>query len=310
MSDEYFLHTILLEDEFVFVHASKHQDFETLKSECELLFDFVKLHKPVSILETVGKISDLALLDFYVKKYMLNYGIQYVRGGSYCDTELPEYLLKTLSTEFETSHNYGIEIQNKYNEIVKCNKVKNSVDQLQKLLDDYIKFKETYNSIKSCTVGEINRDILSEFEWAFDQIRFSRRLHIDLCNFEKDNGVQFHKKYTMENFTFFECDVINKDRYQKVLDYIDFLKKGYKKLNEEKAFEKCDIHTIHANSMYDINGSSYENEIQNTKYLVYYMLNRIEEMEFDLVTTPKGMVQDIKNKIYYMKNMTFLTPVQ
>jgi hypothetical protein len=241
---------------------------------------------------------------------MLHYGIQYVRGGSYCDTELPEYLLKTLSTEFETTHNYGIEIQNKYNEIVKCNKVKNSADQLQKRLDDYIQFKETYHSIKSSTdVYEINRNMLSELEWAFEQLRFSHRLRNDLSNFEKDNGVCFHKKHIMETLTFFEWDGVNKDRYQKVLDYIYFLKKGYNKLNQENAFE-TDIHSIHSKSMYDIKGSSYENEIQNTKYLAYYMLNRIEEMEFDLVTTPKGMVQDIKNKIYYLQKMTNLTSVQ
>ena len=69
--------------------------------ETELRFSFVRTYKPVFI-ESKIEIDNLFEIDKQVKYYMLLYGIENIRGGSYSDIELDDYLQRTLMREFDT----------------------------------------------------------------------------------------------------------------------------------------------------------------------------------------------------------------
>ena len=62
---------------------------------------WTKKYKPIKIVETIQS-DDKMDEDKYTKKYMLLYGIERVRGGSYTDMVLPEYKLKCLRDELCT----------------------------------------------------------------------------------------------------------------------------------------------------------------------------------------------------------------
>jgi predicted GIY-YIG superfamily endonuclease len=61
-------------------------------------------HPPMSIIETFDA-DDKMSEDIYTKKYMKKYGIDNVRGGSYCRVTLPKFQLQALHQEFHTIDN-------------------------------------------------------------------------------------------------------------------------------------------------------------------------------------------------------------
>lgn len=65
--------------------------------------EWTKLHEPIKIIEVL-KNADPFDEDKYTKIYMNKYGIDKVRGGSYCTIKLPEYKIKSLSSELNNSN--------------------------------------------------------------------------------------------------------------------------------------------------------------------------------------------------------------
>ena len=64
---------------------------------------WTKLYKPIKLVgtfETKDKFDE----DKYTKKYMDLYGIENVRGGSYCQIKLGEHQLKILDMELKTAN--------------------------------------------------------------------------------------------------------------------------------------------------------------------------------------------------------------
>ena len=84
-------------------NVDQHVD-EVIKMEIENLFEFPRIYKPVQIVETTW-ITDVLEIDKTVKKYMMNYGVDNVRGGSYLSPILPEYQYRALQTELSANVN-------------------------------------------------------------------------------------------------------------------------------------------------------------------------------------------------------------
>jgi hypothetical protein len=112
----YWTYVIELEDEYYFVFFSSSSEEMQILMECELLYDFPKLHKPVSIVERhslANGINAASDINHCVKVYMIRYGIDFVRGGSYCEPILSEEQKTALDVELKwmSSFSLGIEIQ-------------------------------------------------------------------------------------------------------------------------------------------------------------------------------------------------------
>jgi hypothetical protein len=58
---------------------------------------WTKKYKPIKTIETLSNCESFEE-DFYTLKYMFQYGIDNVRGGSFCQMDLPEESIKTLKT--------------------------------------------------------------------------------------------------------------------------------------------------------------------------------------------------------------------
>lgn len=63
---------------------------------------FTSKYKPIEIIETF-KSKDPLDEDKITKKYMMKYGIENVRGGSYTKLELDEWMIKSLEHEFKST---------------------------------------------------------------------------------------------------------------------------------------------------------------------------------------------------------------
>ena len=93
------LYVLFLENEKWLLHVSSTTDKYYLFLECYLLYDFAKTNKPINLFDTIT-IADTLEIDMHVKKYMRQYGIENVRGGSFTHEHLPSTTIATLETEF------------------------------------------------------------------------------------------------------------------------------------------------------------------------------------------------------------------
>jgi hypothetical protein len=99
---KYALYFIALEDDNMFLHLSYKKSEEQILYQCEQLYEYTKLFKPLRVVYTMDD-CDLTEADKYVKQFMKMFGENSTRGGSYTDIILPEWQKNTLDLEFKTA---------------------------------------------------------------------------------------------------------------------------------------------------------------------------------------------------------------
>jgi hypothetical protein len=169
------LYIILLEDKRLFLHTSTRNptDIYNILLECELMYSYATKYKPIKIQDSTIIRQD-SEIDFFIKKYMKNYGIDKVRGGSYCNERITKPERMVIMNEYNTTipsaevrcqevrtvlaEYIGIEtwspqqIHNELNQLtIKYDKFTNESIMLDKL--------STFNDIK------IDRSILEDLKW-------------------------------------------------------------------------------------------------------------------------------------------------
>jgi hypothetical protein len=282
----FFIYSIALEPEYILLHASLKTDVTEVKNECEQMYEMAKLHRPIAILDMICHTKDLSLLDYYVKKYMLQYGILYVRGGSYYEPTLPEYLSKSLEREFKTLDCYKKNYKNPPS-LVPTKSPGYSLE--------YTELHEKYRCIREIedsngNTSYITRDIIKKFEWISDKIHFVRSATLNIIDYEMKNSIIFHKKNEGGSVSYFDFNEFYQSIYdsvvyniKKIIEkfFIIYKDSPYKMYENEnkKTIIDYDLKVL---SNYD---SNQINELlKNTEFFIYSVINHLEELEFNLST--------------------------
>ena len=87
---------------FLYSCDSNNKTDAQIMLEAELYYDYLKKYKPINIIKKIEQVDALDL-DKYVKQYMICFGCNNVRGGSYIDEFLPHFQEAALIREFETA---------------------------------------------------------------------------------------------------------------------------------------------------------------------------------------------------------------
>jgi hypothetical protein len=318
----YFLYVILLEDNNIGLHASIETDMEKVKIEFEIMNDFAKIHKPIAVTEMVEIGQDFELIDLNVKKYMKEYGMEKVRGGSYSAVILPSYMKFALDAELKTLSNYAndyLEKRQNIFDLYQTGADNISVSNVREEYDKYISAKNKYELCKyiqdeNGEIYEINKDtLIKELEWVIEKIHFIQSVNKDLQIYETTNGIRLFKNMTtgdmMSVTAYFELSQENKLRYQNIIKKIKGIVQLYFKLYEddEDVVAKYKYHkTIADENMFQVShyvDMNYVEElIRNTELFVYSIINKVDEYEFDVSTYPANFETNIKNRLYYLQN--------
>lgn len=189
-------------------------------------------HKPISIIKVIEDCGDD--VDKYVKEYMVMYGIDNVRGGSYNQYKLSDNIVSDLEKELKTSND--IKDFLKDDKVIRCN-----IN-----IDDYIKvFKELSVDDKDVLIIELNNEILflkkkyNALKEINEKINIKKKLidNITIENIENIN--EYYNRYIKnENI---DDNVIK--YYECIFEYNESLN-GYKEiLKTEKYFirNNCNI---------------------------------------------------------------------
>jgi len=282
----FFIYSVMLEDEYILLHASLKTDITDVKNECEQMYEIAKLHKPIAIIDMICHTKDLSLLDYYVKKYMLQYGIFYVRGGSYYEPTLPDYLSKTLEIEFKTVDFYKKNYKNPPS-LVPTKSPEYSLE--------YTELHEKYRCIREIEDSNgntcyITRDIIKKFEWISDKIHFVRSSISNLVDYEMKNGIIFHKKNEGGSVSYFDFNEFYQSIYDSVVynikkiieKFFIIYKDNYYKIHENENKKTIVDETLLTLSNYD--GNQLNELMKNTEFFIYSVINYLEELEFNLST--------------------------
>jgi hypothetical protein len=168
--------------------------------------DFTKKYKPIKMVESIEK-ADIFEEDKQVKKYMILYGIDNVRGGSYSTIVLPEYQMKALEKEILSINNRCYKCQEEGHYVKQCDMI--MIEKLKKIIEE-----------KDRRIDELEKMIKPE-------MKYDEEIDIDAIEmFEKIY------KWCYDNSNYMTLYLMEKDRG----DYYYFCNR---KVQEEKINKKC-----------------------------------------------------------------------
>ena len=99
--DKILIYVLLLTDNYYYIGKTTKTVEGRFKEHLIGSAAWTTLHKPIKIIETLTLINPMDE-DIITKKYMLKYGIEYVRGGSYTKITLDDWMIQALKHEFSS----------------------------------------------------------------------------------------------------------------------------------------------------------------------------------------------------------------
>ena len=99
--DNIVIYVLLLNDDCYYIGKTTKNVEERFNEHIKGSAAWTMLHRPIKIIETLNTTNSMEE-DIVTKKYMLKYGIEYVRGGSYTKITLDDWMIQALKHEFST----------------------------------------------------------------------------------------------------------------------------------------------------------------------------------------------------------------
>lgn len=230
--EELYIYVLELVNGRYFIHHANKKNHEIILFEFEIYFDYLKIYKPVRIIEIIKEEDELHL-DSVVKNYMYKCGYENVRGGSYSEVELSKatqnFIERELTEsirEYPNKHTYSYEylvnnyIMRDWNTLeeidIEHNKIKSEFQQYQqnklllesvkkcgkKIINEYFlqQIKELHSYCKSrcyLSCGEHERASIfySKYKIILPCIQHILNIYMEKCEFPCQKFVNYMHKY-------------------------------------------------------------------------------------------------------------------
>ena len=102
--DKILIYVLLLNDNCYYIGKTTKNVEERFNEHMKGSAAWTMLHRPIKIIETLNTTNPMEE-DSVTKKYMLKYGIENVRGGSYTQIILDDWMIQALKHEFSSIDN-------------------------------------------------------------------------------------------------------------------------------------------------------------------------------------------------------------
>jgi hypothetical protein len=294
--DFFDLYVLNLQENKWFLHFASPSNDENLWIECATLFPYVKKYYPIKTFQVI-KIHDIFEIDFYVKKYMFCYGIENVRGGSYVDEILNEHLIYSLNKELESNKDTYFARQYIIDCVCKKYKTIKDIEKEKELAQiDLLNYRELCKTIEVVSCGKkLNRKLFDDIEWIYSHIIYVITETPD--KLRKEDGFKYK-------------DILNK--FKLVVDvFTKFFGNPLKFKNSVLLYHPefiFDYYFYHSHNSYGRQRCIHESHeayktLEYFEYMCYFIINRLEEFEFDLTTYPDNHGDFLNYSIEYLENI-------
>ena len=191
-----FIYVLQLEQEKYYIGKTENSNFRIEQHFSSGGAAWTKKYNPISVIEIIPDCDDYDE-DKYTRRYMDNYGIDNVRGGSFCEVVLDQTTIKLLEKMSKTTQNKcftcGI-IGHFSKECKKCKDLSsiNSIDNCFTFIETFIKDKKQLELVDpkfeepKCTFAE-NGKIVS---WSSRQAELLRK-ETERANKQKEKNDEY-----------------------------------------------------------------------------------------------------------------------
>jgi hypothetical protein len=298
------IHILQLQKNKLFVHASASTDKTQVFREYCLLYEYAQKYPPITIVDTIfietidfsqnTLIRNMFIYEInkYVKQYMFCYsilcngkgtildGINNVRGGSYTDEILPNYIVKALEYELNT-----VFIDDELYHSFFTNQ-----SFIREKREIYLEKKKQYDYFTKTPIHMY----MNYIEWIYTTCTTTRQ-EIDTENKEK-----YKKTISFIKQLYSLYQTILKENDEKEVDSPYLISMKY----PEFTFDDYFYHDKKTQLFIDIDG-----KLWNTFELLYYTVyNKIEELKYDLSCFPPYMEQLIRVSYLHSEEVLSHTP--
>ena len=315
MNTKYNLYVIACKSGKYFIYCSTEKSEEDIRFHTKILYDFFKNNEMIHVVKKIENIK-LNDVDNHVKKYMCKYGIENVRGGTYSEEELPDYMLQTLHDEMKTIHHEIIHNEEIINEIFENyeedkqlskndlqKKIENCKKEIKKYYINFLKCKNMKIFMKDNKLYYVSREFLKELNWV--------RQNILEYDFLSTKNAEEKNRY--KNFINVIKHIIHMfiNYYKEKLDVYDdnLIFKNF--MDEENIVFVKHPEFIFDNYFYH-HGASIDSSkiikaihiLQIIENICTYMINRIEELQFDVVSVDiNELSKQLNTRIKYYNEL-------
>jgi hypothetical protein len=271
--------------------------------ESVIKYDYLKLNNPVEILDKYVETHHFDL-DIIVKKKMLEFGIDNVRGGSYSSTNLDKHQISFLKkeifpaklTEGECPDGVIEEILNKYGSVTQ-DKISEIKTTLIKNYEKYQKEKILLESIQmDCSFYK------SQLEWLLSKCQEQ---------ITSQRNTVLYKILNKEDIkTYREIIPIFKKIYQTFLTIYNIFDKDIKNViikHPEFVFDDFIYHGHRTHLPDSI--KNVDKVISMYRYFLTYIENRLNELDFDISSWGANAEYIFPRAIYFLHLSTFTDSV-
>ena len=330
---------LVLENEKYFLYLEVEDTNATIK-ECRILYEFVQKHDPIKIMGIIP-VTSIFHVDALVKEYMVRYGIDNVRGGSYVDPILPDNIMETLTQELTYCDTYLQDkelIQFIYSQYSTAStwSPSNASAEISRLQSELIVFKSIAEKLENIQYYNgrtlrIDSAIIADLSWIrrrisipeeeTDDIYIDKAIKTDLSwisDWISGCLEETGKTPIPDNEPLLSrCEIVQK--YKSILRKLTGVYHNYAivKSQTDDALPKYapelylsrpdvvfDAYFCHDGS--DANSShiiAMESVISKFECMTYTIMNRIEEYTFDLSFYPANYEKLANFAIHYLQSM-------
>lgn len=303
------LYLILLKDSNYLVHASRFKEQERVFTECIILYEFARKYEPVNmeLLCTISSLEECdSTIDCYIKKYMVLYDIDHVRGGIYKDTILSEYLLRTLFSDLKTRDGFHKKIQELLDDTMKSYDkdtgepsfaLEYKRKETEMILSKYNHEYNEYISMKTYQGQSITSGMLEEIQW------FTNFVSANDTKIDPETKTKY-KQFLSTVKILFKKFIEVKKRESLVSDemaYTQFIKDEFivRLLHPEFVF---DVYMYHPGTRKFIREKQLHRSkefLQEIEYMYYTVINCCDNYEYTVSNYPNYIVDICELKIRY-----------
>lgn len=274
---------------FIYSYSQSNKTDSQILLIAELYYDYLKKYKPISIIKKYDT-YDILDIDKYVKLYMMIYGVDYVRGGSYLDENISLNQKQLLLCELETVI-INIDKKNKREEILSTLIEKYANNQIEKdeiilerntltkRLEIFKKEKQEYKSLRingSCIIEHIRWILFACSQMV--EIYNSKTQNTFLSNaIKKEVSEKYKKALVSLNTIYTICK--KQDCIPPIINDTELcLYLKYPQLLLDDFFYH--LHRVHI--------SKYTTQVQELcssyEYMTNIIINKMDEKAFDVST--------------------------
>ena len=216
-SDKTFIYILKLENNKYYIGRTSRPQLRIPKHYSSYGSAWTNLHKPEETLEVIPN-CDSFDEDKITKQYMNKYGIDNVRGGSYCQINLTEHQKQFIKREIQNVNNVCYNCGDSKHFINQCpEKIKNieHVDFFEKKQyeDDFVGIKPTLNySSDDCDTDSLpDREIDNIKETKIKlEIEDDKYINSDIFDYDKYiEDIDYNKNSIFRTFEEIEDKIIN-----------------------------------------------------------------------------------------------------